>query len=375
MVINEDRFFLSHRTRIAEMARENGWDVTLVTKDTGLRKEIEKMGFKYIELPINPTGMNPKDELKQFKFLKKLFKEHPDSIIHLVGLKNMMWGGLAARMSKNKGVLFAVSGLGTLFGEGNNKLLSKAIQGMLGIGMHRKNGAVIFQNNDDKKLFLENDILGNDCEVFFIKGSGVNLEKYKVGNHRGKNKEPLKVIFTARMLKEKGVEDLIAAAEILRPKYEGKVVFLLCGDLSSNPKALRKEDLDRMTDGKYIKWLGYCDDIPERLSEADIMCFPSYYREGVPKSLLEASAAGLPIVTTDSVGCRDTVEEGKNGFIVPTHSPKDLARALDLLFQSKDLRLKMGKYSREKAEKEYDVEEVAKRHLEIYEYLLRNFQK
>lgn len=366
LIINEDRFFLSHRVPIAEIARDNGWNVTLVTKNTGRRGEIERMGFPYIELPINPTGMNPKDELKLLNFFIHLFKDNKDAVIHLVGLKNMMWGGLAARLVKTKGVLFAVSGLGTLFGEEKNELLSLAIQKVLKIGMHRKNGGVIFQNDDDKNLFIQNEIIGK-CKCYFIKGSGVDLNKF---HKKEKTSNPLKIIFTARMLREKGVEDLIAAAEILRGKYEDEIEFILCGDLSDNPRALKREDIENFTDGKYIKWLGHCDNIPELLSEADIMCFPSYYREGVPKSLLEASAASLPIVTTDSVGCRDTVEEGKNGFKVPTHSPKDLAKALELLILNKDLREKMGTYSRKKAETEYDVKSVADKHLEIYEALL-----
>ena len=338
-----------------------------MTKDTGKREEVEHLGLKYIELPINPTGMNPKDELRLFKFLRNLFKKNPDAIIHLVGLKNMMWGGLAARSVRTRGVLFAVSGLGTLFGEGHNKVLSKAIQGFLKIGMHHKNGAVIFQNHEDEKLFIDNGI-SSRCKKYFIKGSGVNLGNYK---KRAKaDNEVVKVVFTARMLREKGVEDLISAAEILRPEHEGQLQFILCGDLSSNPKALSKEDLLKLTDGKYIQWKGHCENVPEILSDSDIMCFPSYYREGVPKSLLEASAASLPLVTTDAIGCRDTVEEGKNGFLVPPHSPQKLADALEKLIKDKDLRERMGRYSRGKAEREYDVEKVARIHLKIYDSLL-----
>ena len=369
MIINEDRFFLSHRLHIALKARENGWQVTIVTKNTGQRDEIENLGFPYMELPINPTGMNPVDEFKLLKFLRNLFKKSPDAVIHLVGLKNIMWGGLAARMVKTQGVLFAVSGLGTLFGEEKKELLSKSIQRLIRIGMHRKKGAVIFQNQDDRKLFVDNGVTG-DCDIYFIKGSGVDLNLFSKKEKSGVT--PLKIIFTARMLREKGVEDLITAAEILRNKYEGKVEFLLCGDTSSNPCAMSKEDMEHLTDGKYIKWLGHCNNIPELLREADIMCFPSYYREGVPKSLLEASAAYLPIVTTDSVGCRDTVEEGKNGYKVPPHSPQALAKALETLIEDKALRERMGEYSRKKAEREYDVEKVASKHLEIYDSLLKN---
>lgn len=366
LVINEDRFFLSHRTQIALLAKEKGWDVTLVTKDTGRRKEIEEMGFNYIELPINPTGMNPKDELKLLRFFIDLFKKNSDSIIHLVGLKNMMWGGLAAKMVKTKGVLFAVSGLGTLFGENRREIISSAIQRVLKIGMRRKNAAVIFQNHDDEKLFMDNAI-ANKCFRFFIKGSGVDLKQYTPSFD--KNNEPLRIIFTARMLREKGVEDLIAGAEILRPEYEGKVEFLLCGGLSSNPNALSKEEMDSLTDGNYIKWLGHRSDIPELLAQSDIMCFPSFYREGVPKSLIEASACGLPIVTTDSVGCRDTVVNKKNGYIVNPHSPGEIAKALRKLIENPEKRKKMGQRSREYAEKEYDVHAVARKHLEIYNLL------
>ena len=366
LIINEDKFFLSHRTQIAIHAREKGWDVTLVTKDTGSRKEIEDMGFKYLELPINPTGMNPKDELRLFKFFVSLFRKNPDAILHLVGLKNMLWGGLASKFIKTKGVLYAVSGLGTLFGENKSFIVSSLIQNFLRFSMRRKNVAIIFQNHDDEALFKSKGI-GNKCFRFFIKGSGVDLNTYVPGEQRDSN--ILKVIFTARMLREKGVEDLIAAAEILRPEYEGKIEFLLCGDLSDNPNALSKGELESMVDGQYVKWLGHRTDIPQLLAQSDIMCFPSFYREGVPKSLIEASACGLPLITTDSVGCRDTVVNKKNGYLIKPHSPGEIAKALRKLIQNPDKRKKMGLRSRQIAEKEYDVNAVAAKHLEIYNLL------
>lgn len=370
-VINEDKFFLSHRSLIAEKAREAGWDVTIVTKDTGHRNEIEEMGYKYLELPINPTGMNLFQELRTYRYLRKLFKANKDSIVHLVGLKNMLWGGLASRVARSKGVLYAVSGLGTLFGENRSALISGAIQRLLKVAMHRKNVAVIFQNHEDEKLFKDNGIT-NGCFLFFIKGSGVELDKFRPVNRYGRDK--VRIIFTARMLREKGVEDLIAAAEILREKYKDRIEFILCGGLSENPNALTEEQMNGMVDGEYIKWLGHRDDIIEQLEQADIMCFPSYYREGVPKSLIEASASGLPIVTTDSVGCRDTVEHKKNGYIVSPHSPGEIAKFLRKLIEYPDKRIQMGQRSRKIAERDYDVEAVAAKHLEIYN-LLKFFDK
>ena len=237
---------------------------------------------------------------------------------------------------------------------------------MLKVGMRRKNAAVIFQNHDDEKLFQTNGI-ANNCFRFFIKGSGVDLTKYSPGEFN--NAFPLKIIFTGRMLKEKGVEDFVAAAEILRSEYEDKLQFLLCGDLSNNPNALTREEVESMADGKYIKWLGHRNDIPQLLAQSDIMCFPSFYREGVPKSLIEASACGLPLVTTDSVGCRDTVDNKKNGYIVNPHSPGEIANALRKIINNPQKRKKMGEKSRRIAVHDYNVEGVAAKHLEIYNLL------
>jgi glycosyltransferase involved in cell wall biosynthesis len=366
LVINEDRFFLSHRTRVAENAKKNGWDVTLVTKDTGKRDVIEKMGFRFLELPVNPTGMNPREEMKTLKFLYKLYKENPDAVIHQVGLKNMLWGGLASRLTKTKGVVYAVSGLGTLFGESKRGLVSRTICRFLKFAMNKNKVTVIFQNHDDEDLFIKYKLVKKQ-KIVFIKGSGVDLDEY--GFTPAPDNSVIKIIFTARMLREKGVIDLVEAAEILRPEYEGRITFLLCGGLSANPSALKKEEIEALADGKYIQWLGHCNNVADLLKESDIMCFPSYYREGVPRSLIEASSIGRPIVTTDSVGCRDTVVDGVNGFIVPKHSPEKIAEALKKLIDDKTLRERMGKESRKIAEKDYDVNRVADIHLKIYECL------
>ncbi len=366
LVINEDSFFLSHRTRIAVNAARHGWRVTLVTKDTGFRNEIENMGFQYIELPINPTGMNLKDELKTFRFLLNLYRKHPSAIIHLVGLKNMLWGGIASLMTASRGVVYAVSGLGTLFGECHNGKLSLLIQKMLKFAMKRDNVMAIFQNHDDEDMFVSNGLIA-PSKTCYIKGSGVDMGEYAFTPMPSSS--PLIIIFTARMLREKGVTDLVEAAELLRGDYEGKIEFWLCGGLSNNPSGVKEDEIESMIDGSYIKWLGHRDDIKELLQQSSIMCFPSYYREGVPKSLIEASAIGRPIITTDSVGCRDTVLDGKNGIIVPPHSPQKLAQALKLLIDSPKLRESMGVVSRSIAERDYDVNDVASRHLEIYEKL------
>ena len=369
IIVNEDTFLISHRLRIAEMAKEKGWNVSIVAKDTGKRSFLEEEGFNFIHMPVNPTGMNLGEELKLLFFLRKLLKNNPGAVIHLVGLKNMLWGGIAAKITGHDKIVFAVSGLGTLFGEKSSKRITGAILKILKTGIKGENKTVIFQNHEDEALFISNGICKKEQSRYMI-GSGVSVNLFK--SKERKDHEPIRIIFTGRMLREKGILDLIEAAEILRPEYEEKVEFILVGETRNNHYSLTKEELTELTDGRYIKWLGYRDDIPDLLAESDIMCFPSYYREGVPKALLEASAASLPIVTTDSIGCRDTVEDGVNGFLVKPHSPKEVARELSVLIKDPDLRKRMGEASLEKAERMYEVEDVAKKHLEIYESFLKN---
>ena len=364
IVVNEDRFFLSHRKDIAKAAIAAGYDVTIVAKDTGRKEEVIALGAKYINLPVNPTGMNLGQELKTFSFLWRLFRKERPDIVHNVGLKMMLWGGLAAKLTHVPLLVSAVSGLGVMFSSAELSLYARVIMRVLRFSHNRKGAFAIFQNGDDRKLFLDNKVVTSD-QLFFTKGSGVDLNKYSYTPEPANDK--VKVIFTARMVKEKGMVTLIEAAELLREKYEDKVEFWLCGGLSDNPLAIKEDELRAMCDDKYIKWLGHRTDVHELLKQSHIMAFPSYYREGVPKSLIEASAIGRPIITTDSVGCRDVVEDGINGYLIPIKDSITLADRLGKLFEDKELRMRMGLKSREFAERDFSIENVVSTHLEIYD--------
>ena len=366
LIINEDRFFLSHRKEIALTAKEAGWDVTVVCKYTGQRDEVEALGLKTLELPINPTGMNPFQEFKTWWFLYRLYRKNRDAIVHHVGLKNILWGGLAARLTRVHGVVNAVSGLGTIFSNDLMGMTAKGILAVMRFSNKRKRLKVIFQNQEDKNLFLQYRVVKNS-QAEFIKGSGVDLNVFKYVPEP--ESETLKVVLAARMVREKGIKELIEAAEMLRHDYEGKVEFWLCGRLAENDNAIPREELVSLCDGKYIKWLDFQKDIKSILEQSHIMAFPSYYREGVPKSLIDSCAIGRPIVTTNSIGCKDVVDDGVNGFLVPVKDSKALAQKLRILLEDKELRVKMGKVSREKAEREFSLEKVVERHLEIYNKL------
>jgi glycosyltransferase involved in cell wall biosynthesis len=248
-----------------------------------------------------------------------------------------------------------------------NKILKVMVINILKFAHHKQNIAVIFQNDEDKGIFLDNKII-DENHAYKIKGSGVDLSVFSYVP------EPedtiIRVLFTARMLRNKGVIELAEAANSLKEKYQNRIQFLLAGDVDNNPKSLTPEEMKAISDGEYIKWLGHRADICELLKQSHIFAFPSYYREGVPKSLIEACAAGRPIITTDSVGCRDCVIDGYNGFLIPIKDRETLAEKLEILINDRQLRICMGQNSRKLAERDFSVDHVVKAHLAIYNKLL-----
>lgn len=368
IVVNVDWFFLSHRLPVALAAQKAGWDVTIVTADTGKLKKIEEQGLKVIDLPMSRSGMNIMEELKTLNWLRKLYKRECPDVVHHVGMKTILWGTLAAKFSKVHGVVNAISGLGGFFAEDNKGLLSKVLPKVLKFSHHRKNLLCIFQNDDDWGLYVKHGIIRHE-QGRFIKGSGVDLNQFCYTPEPTEGK--IKVMLTARMIVEKGIFLLTEAAERLRQKYEDKVEFLLVGGLDDHPGAITQEQMEKVCDGKYIQWLGYRTDILDLLKQCHIMAFPSYYMEGLPKSLIEADAVGRPIITSNSVGCKETVIDGYNGYLIQPKDVDALTAKLDLLLSDKELRIQMGQNARSYAEEYFSIEVVKERHLAIYDELLK----
>lgn len=367
-MVNQDWFFLSHRLPIAVAAKEAGYDVTIVSEDTGVSDKIRQAGLKTVALPINKAGANIKDEIKTFKFLYKLFKKEKPDIVHLVGLKTMLWGSLACKLLGVKAMVSAVCGLGVLFDEEHaQSFMTQNILKVLRVTHRRERLAVVFQNNDDKAIFMNAKIMRED-QCAFTNGSGINLQNYDYTPEPTEG--PIKIIFTARMVEDKGTLVLIDAAKKLEAEDKGKVQFLLCGGLETNPNGITKEVLESKCDGEYIQWLGHRKDVLELLKQSHIMAFPSWYREGLPKSVIEAEAIGRPVVTTDSVGCRDTVVDGKNGFMIPIKDSDALAAALKKLIDNAELRKEMGRNAREFAVNKFDIKDVVQVHLDVYDTIL-----
>lgn len=368
IIVNVDWFFLSHRLPVALAAKKDGWDVTIVTADTGRLQDIEAEGLRTIDLPMSRSGMNIMEELKTLLFLYKLYRREKPDVVHHVGMKTILWGTMAARFSGVHGVVNAISGLGGFFADDNKSLLSRILPKVLKFSHNRKNLLCIFQNDDDWNLYVRNGIIKHD-QGRFIKGSGVDLNQFCYTPEPEDGK--IKVILTARMIVEKGIFLLTEAAERLREKYCENVEFLLVGGLDDHPGAITKEQLDAVCDGHYIQWLGYRTDVRNLLKSCHIVAFPSYYMEGLPKSLIEANAIGRPIITSNSVGCKETVIDGYNGFLIQPKDVDALADRLNCLISDRELRIRMGRNAREYAEEYFGIEVVKERHLSIYRELLK----
>lgn len=366
MVVNVDWFFLSHRLPVALGALNAGYEVHIATSLTQGREKLEAYGFKVHPIEIDRSGAGLVGLIRLFSSLVRLFWALRPDVLHLVTIKPVLVGGAAARVSPVGGVVFAISGLGHVFlAEGLLGRIRRMTVGawyrfVLGV----QNMRIIFQNKDDlNEISSVAHVRSN--QVVMIPGSGVDLTEYRyVSLPEG---VPV-VLMAARLLGTKGVREFVAAAQMLR--IDGaKARFCLVGDLDpANPASIRGQELDEWAKQGCVKLLGSRSDIPELMAQAYLVVLPSY-REGFPRVLIEAAACGRAVVTTDVPGCRDAIEDGVTGVLVPPKDSLALASAIRQLLENRAVCETMGKAGRQRAVKIFDVNAVVDAHLNAYNAL------
>ena len=365
-VVNSPKFFLSHRLPIALQALEAGFQVHVVSADGPDVRNIKSMGFTHHVVPFVRSGHNLLNELSILIKLVKLFRRLRPKLLHLITIKPVLWGGIAARLAGVKSVVSAVSGLGTVFlADSFGARLRRGLVTLLyRAAFKQKRLVVIFQNPDDRDALLSAKALQSE-QARMIRGSGVNLADYSCSPQPvGK---PV-VVMAARLLRDKGVLEFVEAAKLLQNRGI-EVEMRLIGSLDpGNTTSLTKQELEYLKNESLVELMGFRKDIAAQYAAANIVCLPSY-REGLPKSLVEAAACGRAVVTTDVPGCRDAIIPGVTGLLVPVKDPVALADAIQRLIEDPDLRQRMGKAGRELAEKEFAIEKIVTEHLEIYQEL------
>lgn len=374
-IVNVDWFFVSHRLPIAQEALKQGCNVTIACYCTEHKKKLIDMGFNVVELPFTRSGGGIVNELKVIKVIRDLVIQQQPSVIHAVTIKPVLYTGISLRLIK-KDVPFvaAISGLGYVFTANTlrAKITKLVVSIFYKISLSQKYKKVIFQNASDEAILTEVAKL-KESDKALIKGSGADLSVYNYLPER--IDDAVKIVMACRLLKEKGVYQYIDAARIIKEQHPN-AEFLLVGtpDLE-NPNTVKQVEIDSWVTQGLITYLGHRSDIPTVFSDSNIVCLPSFYGEGVPKVLIEAAACGRAIVTTDNPGCRDAVIEGVTGLTVPIRDASALADAILMLIDNSALRVSMGAKARVFAEKEFDVNNVVNKHLEIYHNLLGRVEK
>ena len=368
-LITEDWYFLSHRLSLALDAKEKGFNVIVACRNTGKVEQIKSYGIKCHPLKWERGFSSVLDIIKDVKEVNGVIKNIRPDILHLVSIRAIVVGLLASIFMKRLSRVIAVTGLGTIFLSREYKVLiiKFFISILLFIYSRNSKTRIILQNRDDANYF-KNNLLCSSKRIVIIRGSGVNIRLNQV--QKMPPTPPLVLAFVGRLIKDKGIEVLIEAFQVAIDKnYKIKLIIAGSPDYS-NPSSISLEYLQRVIKkNKNIEWLGEVEDIKEVWRKSHIAVLPSR-REGLPKSLLEAAAAGRPIIATDVPGCREIAIDGINAVTVKVDNVKELSEAIIYLYKDQITREQFGIKSREMVESDMSEDSVNKKTIEIYKELL-----
>lgn len=355
------RSFALANTRLPLMNRlqELGWRVIAAGNADQYVSRLTDVGIEFEEVTFNRSGLAPWQDTAALIRLTHLYRRLKPTLIHHCQSKPVILGGLAARLCPTATVVNSITGLGHAFIAGGplKSLASTGYRTSLG-----RAARTIFENPDDQKLFLDEGLVSHETSRLMV-FSGIDVERFHPVIRD--DDDSLVVTMPTRMLWEKGVGEFVEAARLCRLTLPN-VRFQLAGEIDEvHPSRIPREQVNRWVAEGSIEYLGYVRDMRELYAQATVVALPSY-REGVPRVLLEASACGIPIVTCDTPGCREAIEDRATGLMVPPRDAQSLADAMLKLLSDVDLRRRMGQAGRRLVEKNFDQQIIADRHCELY---------
>lgn len=367
-VANSAQYFLSHRLALAKGARALGFDVHVAAPQAENLSPIRREGFVVHPFPYLRGNLSPLREAGTLGALVRLYRATRPRLVHHLTLKPVLFGTVAARIAGVPAVVNAVNGLGHLFVEGNwyRRTLREAFKAVGRVAFQHGRMKFLFQNVEDMDVFIQARLAVAGDSVL-IRGSGVDLTAFK----RASEPDGVPVVLLAsRMLWHKGIGVFVDAARRLR-QAGVTARFVLVGEPDTgNPESVDRSQLEEWNREGVVEWWGHRSDMPSTLGGCHVVTLPTYYREGVPKVLIEAAACGRPLVATDMPGCRDIVREGVNGILVPPRDPVALAAALGELLADPGLRMAYGECGRDLVQREFSIERVVGQTLGVYRELL-----
>ena len=367
-LITEDWYFRSHRLDLAREARDSGMKVSIVTLAEDNGKWINEEGFEFLPIPFVKGGRNPVRELLAVLKLAQLYRRERPDIVHHVAMKPILYGSWAARLAKVPAVVNAFGGLGFVFvaDSWRSRLLRFGIKASLRYALGLPNSRVICQTSENCERLIREKVVKGDQTVI-IRGVGVDITTFRP---RAESIGVPIIALASRMLWDKGVGDFVQAARLLKQQKITARCVLVGRQDPGSPTSISKDQLLSWRQEGVVEWWGHCDDMPNVLASAQVVVLPTFYGEGVPKILLEASACGRPVVTTAIPGCTEIVRDGENGFLIPQKDPEALAKAITVLVKNPVLRMRMGIRGREIVLREFSAGQIARQTLAVYQELL-----
>lgn len=322
--------------------------------DATTREQLASLGARYVDLAMQRTGLNPIADLGLLLRLRRLLRQERPDVLFCYTIKPVVYGALAARLVGGIRVTPMITGLGYAFMEGGGlvrRLIGGVARNLYRLALKRAH-CIYFQNPDDLAEFRALGLLGADARVQLVPGSGVDIGEYA----QVPVPEAPVFLLVSRLVKDKGVREYVEAARIVRTQYP-EARFQIAGWIDENPSAIRQDELDAWVREGVVEFLGKLADVRSALKECAVYVLPSY-REGTPRSVLEALAVGRAVVTTDAPGCRETVVAQQNGFLVPVRDAQALAQAMGRFLVNPALLKAYGEASRQLAEQRFDVKIV-----------------
>ncbi|WP_158622813.1 glycosyltransferase family 4 protein [Aquabacterium soli] len=359
LILNSSWNIVNFRSGLVNAIQARGHQVLALSPHDAHTDRLKTLGCDHANLPMQTTGLNPIADITLLvRLLLILRKEQPDVILSYT-IKPNIYGSLAARVLGIP-VINNVAGLGMAF---TREGWLKTLVSRLFRFAFAKSHTIFFQNEDDRRMFVDKR-LASEHQTVRLPGSGVDLDKFRPP-HRRPHSGGMTFILVARLLREKGVADFVAAARLLRSDFPN-ASWRIVGFLEPNhPAFVSESEMHTWVTEGTVTFDGPRDDVRQALCEADCMVLPSYYREGVPRSLLEAAAMGLPLITCDTVGCRDAVTAGTSGLLCAPRDPTDLARCMrQILEMSEEARAAMGREGRLKMEREFGESRIVEAYMD-----------
>lgn len=362
---------LKFRGALIAAIHEAGFEIHIAAPDFGdypdEQQALKDLGYRVHNIAMQRTGTNPKKDIRTIVELYSLMtKVKPDYVLGYT-IKPVIYGSLAAKLARVPHIFALITGLGYAFSgaeeEGYKKSNLQKVMHQLYAAALLTTDKVFFQNPDDQALFKKMGILKPSTPSTVVNGSGVNVSEYSVAPLPIENDVPVpRFLLIARLLGAKGVLEYAQAAAIIKSRHPN-VQFDLVGWVDDNPDAIEQRELDTWIDDGLVNFLGKLNDVKPAIAASSIYVLPSY-REGTPRTVLEAMAMGRPIITTDASGCRETVIDGYNGYLVPVKAVEELAAAMERFIVNPELIIEMGKASRQLVEEKFDVHAVNQSMLE-----------